>query len=1342
MKKVLIFLFAFVVLFRVAGQSSHELRLGSGTFTPTENAKTFVMPDLPSGGFYYCIWQFYSTPTTTDRENLTNQGIEFVEYLPYHAYIVGVPSGFSTANITGLRAIVPMTAPMKMSRALREPPYPSHAIKGDMAGVRLRYFAHSATLAAALSAMKVDVVGQNETYKVLTLWVPISELANLAARNDVQFIEFVSPPPIKEDRLGRTLARTNLLDAEYASGRHYTGEGVRVALRDDGEVGPHIDFQNRIVQDAEPVETSGSHGDMTGGIMVGAGNLDPTIRGTATGAFMYVRDYFGDLEEDDVLTLHISDSVMAVSTSYSDGCNAGYTLNTVITETEMFEHPSFLHVFSAGNANNQDCGYGAGLVWGNITGGHKAAKNCIATANLMRNGVIDNSSSRGPAHDGRIKPDISSNGTDQLSTAQGNTYQVGGGTSAASPGIGGTAAQLYQVYRQFHDGNDPDAALIKATMLNTANDIGVEGPDFIYGWGRVNALRAAMTLESSSFVTSNLAQAQAPNTHIIAVPAGTKQVKFMLYWADIAASESAAVALVNDLDLVVNTPNSQILLPWRPDATPNIATLGNAATTGTDHLNNVEQVSIIDPAAGDYTLQVSGFDIPFGAVDYYIVYEIIADAVSLTYPVGGEGFAPGETVRIHWDAVGNTTPFSIDLSTDNGQNWSSVGVAPASIRMFDWVVPNVVTGQAWVRVTRVNDQDTGEAAFNIIRIPTPTVGQACPSDVSIWWPSIEGADSYTVYQLGEKYMDSIVTVTDTFVNLPIASLSIERWFAVNANHSSGIRGRRCTAIPQQGLVNCTLANNAQVTQNTPLETAVSCEAVSVPVGMIVQNAGQNDMSNFEVGYQYDNYPPVIETFSGVLGVGIGALYVFTEPLAASESTDGILRTWVKIPADEYEYDDTLATPLNFNIISGMAMPDFEETFEGGSYPPADWFVANPDDGITWEKSGIMVTGSDGNPTYSTMIDNYNYATIGQEDRIFSTPIDLQAAVSPYLVFDLAYAPYNATYNDSLRIEIYTNCSSQYLGTIYAKDSDQLATVGATTTVFFPTDQADWRTEIASLNDYIGQVITVAFVGITGYGNSLHLDNIGVLGNLVIETPVADFATEADTACRNTAFEITDASTGNMLNYDWSFGTTATPATATGPGPHNITWAIAGNKTIELTISNPAGESTATKSVYVRQNPGANFNYTDDGSAITFDNTSTNAASYLWSFGDTQTSTEENPVHSYALGGTYVVTLTATNDCSSSSKVRTVDATVGTDDTSTSNGIGVQPNPNNGQFILVTPHGIAQKALLVAADGRTVRTFTITQSHQSLDAADLPSGSYTLRVVTDKGIVSRRIIIEK
>jgi PKD repeat protein len=60
-------------------------------------------------------------------------------------------------------------------------------------------------------------------------------------------------------------------------------------------------------------------------------------------------------------------------------------------------------------------------------------------------------------------------------------------------------------------------------------------------------------------------------------------------------------------------------------------------------------------------------------------------------------------------------------------------------------------------------------------------------------------------------------------------------------------------------------------------------------------------------------------------------------------------------------------------------------------------------------------------------------------------------------------------------------------------------------------------------------------------------------------------------------------------------------------------------------------------------PTASFTYEDDGLDVTFTNTSTNANTYAWDFGDGGTSTEQNPVHTYAAYGKFTVKLTVTGD---------------------------------------------------------------------------------------------------
>jgi hypothetical protein len=60
-------------------------------------------------------------------------------------------------------------------------------------------------------------------------------------------------------------------------------------------------------------------------------------------------------------------------------------------------------------------------------------------------------------------------------------------------------------------------------------------------------------------------------------------------------------------------------------------------------------------------------------------------------------------------------------------------------------------------------------------------------------------------------------------------------------------------------------------------------------------------------------------------------------------------------------------------------------------------------------------------------------------------------------------------------------------------------------------------------------------------------------------------------------------------------------------------------------------------------PTASFTYEADGRDVAFTSTSKNAKTFAWDFGDGQTSTEENPSHTYAVYGDYTVKLSVTGD---------------------------------------------------------------------------------------------------
>ena len=79
--------------------------------------------------------------------------------------------------------------------------------------------------------------------------------------------------------------------------------------------------------------------------------------------------------------------------------------------------------------------------------------------------------------------------------------------------------------------------------------------------------------------------------------------------------DNAAIALVNDLDLIVLDPDGQRFYPWTLDpANPSLP----ASKDKEDHLNVIEQVVAGDnPASGNWTIRVVGRNVPVSAPQKY-----------------------------------------------------------------------------------------------------------------------------------------------------------------------------------------------------------------------------------------------------------------------------------------------------------------------------------------------------------------------------------------------------------------------------------------------------------------------------------------------------------------------------------------------------------------------------------------------------------------------------------------------------------------------------------------------------------------------------------------------------
>ncbi len=1134
------------------------------------------------GQYFYRFVQFEQLPTAAQHQQIKQAGIQLLEYIPNNVYIAAIPITFDFATWSkfGIVSIQPIGESHKTSKRLQGD-LPSWAMEGNYVNVSVQYYStiKASEVQASLLPLGALVQESFEHVQTLNLQVLPAQLAAIKQLACIKFLDLMSEPGQPESDDGRNLHRSNAIDNDYFGGRNYDGTGINIAINDDGFVGPHIDFTGRLNQQDVANDFTGTHGDMTTGIAGGAGNLDPTMRGMAPGSYIHVRQYTSAM--GGTIALHQDSAVLVFNSSYSNGCGAGYTTTTRLVDGEIVDNPTLMQVFSAGNSNGQDCGYGAGTQWGNITGGHKEGKNVIATANLSETDAIIASSSRGPAVDGRIKPDISAHGNSQMSTDPDNTYAAGGGTSAAAPGIAGVMAQLYDAYGQLNSGNTAPSALLKATMLNTANDLGNDGPDFIYGWGKVNGLKAAQLLEENRYLSGTITQGDSA-THSITIPAGVQRAKIMVYWVDPEGATTAAYALVNDLDATVQDAANTTYLPWVLDIAPNVTSLATPATKGIDTLNNVEQIAIDNPTAGTYNLKIKGKTIPFGTQEYWVVYEFLYDDITVTFPMGGEGLLPGVNDRIHWDAYGDIGNFTIEFSRDGGATWIFISTAPGTARFFDWTVPAIVNGQSRIRVSRGAATDESDANFSIINRPgNIRVDRVCASNntIELAWNNVPGATGYDVFMLGDKYMDSIGSSTGLQHTITVPDVNASYWFSVRSTGPNGIVGLRQIAVQYSGTVggqatcflSCNGGNDAGIDSIlSPSVFTERCGGISaVPVQVQLQNIGLFTETNFEVYYQVDNNPIVRDTFTGNLNAGSTALHTFNQSLNVSAGQYTI-KIWTGLETDSTSCNDTLYQ--TFEIAEPLASFPYQETFEGNFFPLQNSVIINSDNATTW--TTINVAGIDGNTTNALYLNNYNYNAVGEEDIFQVMTLDLSAGVTAALKFDVAYRQYN-TAVDELRVDISTDCGQTY-SPIYLKGGATLATSTPITSNWAPTAANEWRTDSIDLTSYIGNNITLRFVNICAFGQNLYLDNINV--NVTGVAPNANFAADVTTTCLGEVnFE--DKSGNDATSWLWTFGD-GTTSTAQNP---THTYANSGLYTVTLQATNAIGNDLETKTNYIRIN---------------------------------------------------------------------------------------------------------------------------------------------------------------
>ena len=704
----------------------YELQLLDGKWTPpglTEAARQDLGrrgAELAARGqeTVHVLVQLRETPSDAEKAALWRDGLDLGAYVPGSAWIAAVPAArlASVAARSDVRWLTLWDESRKVHPNVVQGDWAPWARDPERPGwVMIALLLHHDTLLEDAYKL-VDAVGgvampPLDGLHGATAWVPEEKVAELAGFEQVLWIQ-EGPPPLTPTNDG--VRATMRVDPVHVAPYSLNGSGVRIFVFDAGTVrATHETFRvgagpSRVtVIDATAVNNHPTHVAGTA-----AGDGDPTGpaargRGTAPAAnvlsagyeqffgTMLFWDNAGDIQADYALARNTHNADLGTNSIGSNTASNGYPC---IREGDYDVSGSLIDGIVRGD--NVTVGSAVIMTWanGNERGGGpppgrcganyvttappSCAKNPIHVGAVYSDGAAMTSfSSWGPCDDGRLKPVISAPGcetgrvtgeTAVYSSLAGNDTQYGlsCGTSMATPAVAGTVALLIQDWRARGFGGPfarPLPALVKAKLVHSARDLGQHGPDYIYGYGEVDAKNLIDQLRAGTgalgaagpvvWGTDSITNAAVDNWNFT-VPVGTGELKATLAWDDAAAAAFVANAAVNNLTLQLIAPGGVIV---HNAFVLNPANAHLPATTGLNAIDNQEQVLVQNPTPGVWTVRVTGTNVPVGPQTYGLVYtatEATHYAAGCTttawgYEAGNDGWTLVGASRVAAPAAGH-----------------------------------------------------------------------------------------------------------------------------------------------------------------------------------------------------------------------------------------------------------------------------------------------------------------------------------------------------------------------------------------------------------------------------------------------------------------------------------------------------------------------------------------------------------------------------------------------------------------------------------------------------------------------------------------------------------------
>ena len=515
-----------------------------------------------------------------------------------------------------------------------------------------------------------------------------------------------------------------------------TGNQIHIGLKENLPDIKNLDLVSKIKITNSASKEVSDHATRMATILVGSGISDPFNEGIVKNAQLISTD-FSHLQPEP-LSFYKENNISIVNHSYGSGIENYYGAEAEAYDNFCFENPEILNVFSSGNLGYTRASQGKYKEingFGNLTGNYKTAKNVITIGAINEYNQLLASSSRGPAFDGRIKPELVAYSDE--------------GTSAAAAIVSGTAALLQQTYQEQKNKVAP-AALLKAILINSADDVGNPGLDFETGYGNVNAYQAVKAIAEHKFIEASVVNG-GKFSAVIDIPQNAKNLKVTLVYTDLAADLNAATALVNDLDLEVTSGTAESFKPWVLNAFPDRDSLIKPAIRAADHLNNIEQVSVAGNLNSSYSIQVFGNKVKSALQPFYIAYQWEeAESFQWVSPVATSKLFSGQSAIIRWKTNLSAKNANIEIS-QNGSAWKLIHESVDLAKGYAEIILPEMFSELKLRIIadgKSYESDTFKASPKIEAAAT----FFCKDSLGLQWKALnsDSVNSYQLYKFNTK----------------------------------------------------------------------------------------------------------------------------------------------------------------------------------------------------------------------------------------------------------------------------------------------------------------------------------------------------------------------------------------------------------------------------------------------------------------------------------------------------------------------------------------------------------------------------------------------------------------